>query len=469
MSEPALMSLTAVAKAIAEKKLSSREVTESCLKRISQFNPKLNAFMSIEAEAALKAADAADAAFAKSGARGALHGVPLAHKDMYYDKGKVVTCGSKIRRDFVATSTSTALQRLKDAGTVRLGSLQMVEFAYGPTGHNPHYGPVRNPWNTDHITGGSSSGSGSAVAARLTFAALGSDTGGSIRMPAHFCGVTGLKTTVGRVSRAGAMPLSWSLDTVGPLAQTVEDCALLTGLMAGADPEDPTTSNLPVPDYMAAAQQPIKGLKIGVPTAFYVDDLDAEVARVLDETLAVLRKEGTEIVKVELPDQRQLTAACQFVLATEAAAYHKRWMIERPQDYGAQVLMRLQNGLAIPGVSYLEAMRWRGPALAAYLAAVEGTDAVIAPVAPMPAPTIAESDVGNSLDAEAVIQRVTRFTRPINYMGLPSLSIPTGFTKAGLPVGMQIVGRSFDEAGIIRIGAAFQRATDFHQRVPKLS
>jgi aspartyl-tRNA(Asn)/glutamyl-tRNA(Gln) amidotransferase subunit A len=467
--EPALMSLMAVAKAIAQKELSSREVTQSCLHRIAQWNPRLNAFMAIEADDALKAADAADAALAKGGPKGALHGVPLAHKDMYYDKGKVVTCGSKIRKDFVAPTTSTALQRLKDAGTVRLGSLQMVEFAYGPTGHNPHYGAVRNPWNTDHITGGSSSGSGSAVAARLTYAALGSDTGGSIRMPAHFCGVTGLKTTVGRVSRAGAMPLSWSLDTVGPLARTVEDCALLTQLMAGADPEDPTASDLPVPDYMAAAKQPIRGLKIGVPSAFYVDDLDVEVARVLDETLAVLKKEGAEIVKVELPDQHQLTAACQFVLATEAASLHKRWMIERPQDYGAQVLMRLQNGLAIPAVSYLEAMRWRGPALSAYLAAVEGTDAVIAPVAPMPAVTIAESDVGNSLEAEAVIQRITRFTRPINYLGLPSLSTPAGFTKSGLPVGMQIIGRSFDEAMLIRIGAAFQRVTDYHQKVPKLS
>jgi aspartyl-tRNA(Asn)/glutamyl-tRNA(Gln) amidotransferase subunit A len=466
--EPALMSLTAVAKAIADKRVSSREVTQSCLDRIAKWNPKINAFMAIEADDALKAADAADTALAKGGPKGALHGVPLAHKDMYYDKGKVVTCGSKIRKDFVATTTSTALQRLKDAGTVRLGSLQMVEFAYGPTGHNPHYGAVRNPWNTDHITGGSSSGSGSAVAARLTFAALGSDTGGSIRMPAHFCGITGLKTTVGLISRAGAMPLSWTLDTVGPLAQTVEDCALLTGLMAGADAEDPTASDLPVPNYMAAAREPIKGLKIGVPTTFYVDDLDAEVARVLDETLATLKKEGAEVVKVELPDQRQLSAACQLVLATEAASLHKRWMIERPQDYGAQVLMRLQNGLAIPAVSYLEAMRWRGPALAAYLAAVEGTDAVIAPVAPMPAATIAESDVGNSLEAEAVIQRITRFTRPINYLGLPSLSIPAGFTKSGLPVGMQIIGRSFDEAMLIRIGAAFQRATDFHQKVPKL-
>lgn len=468
-TEPALMSLTAVARAIAEKKFSSREVTQSCLNRIAEWQPRLNAFMAIEPESALAAADAADADLAKGNNRGPLHGVPLAHKDMYYDAGKVVTCGSRIRKDFVPTTTSTALQRLKDAGTVRSGSLQMVEFAYGPTGHNPHYGAVRNPWNTDHITGGSSSGSGSAVAARLTFAALGSDTGGSIRMPAHFCGVSGLKTTVGRISRAGAMPLSQSLDTVGPLAQTVEDCALLTGLMAGADPEDLTASTKPVPDYMAAAKGPIKGVKIGIPTAFYVDDLDTEVARVLDETIATLRQEGAEIVKVELPNQSQLTAACQLVLATEAATFHKRWLIERPQDYGAQVLMRLQNGLAIPAVSYLEAMRWRGPALAAYLAAVAGTDAVLAPVAPMPAPTIAESDVGNSINAEAVIQRITKFTRPINYLGLPSLSIPTGFTRSGLPVGMQLVGRAFDEAMLIRIGAAFQRATDYHARVPTLA
>lgn len=466
--EPALMSMIDVANAIRDRKVSSREATQSCLDRIAKWQPHLNAYMAIEAEEALAAADAADAALAKGKIAGPLHGVPMAHKDMYYDAGKVTTCGSKIRRDFVPTATSTALQRLKDAGTVRLGSLQMVEFAYGPTGHNPHYGAVRNPWNVDHITGGSSSGSGSAVGARLTFAALGSDTGGSIRMPAHFCGVTGFKTTVGLISRAGAMPLSQSLDTVGPLAQTVEDCALLVGLMAGADPADPTTSTRTVPDYMSAATGSLKGMKIGVPTAFYVDDLDADVARALDETIATLKKEGAEIVKVGLPDQRQLSAACQLVLAVEAAAFHKRWLIERPQDYGAQVLMRLQNGLAIPAVSYLEAMRWRGAALAAHLAAVTGTDAVIAPVAPMPAVTIAESDIGNSHDAEAVIQRITRFTRPINYLGLPSLSIPAGFTAKGLPVGMQLIGRPFDEAGLTRIGAAFQRATDYHQQVPKL-
>jgi aspartyl-tRNA(Asn)/glutamyl-tRNA(Gln) amidotransferase subunit A len=467
-TEPALMSLTAVARAIADKQISSREVTQSCLDRIARWQPRLNAFMAIEAEEALKAADAADAALAGGARRGVLHGVPLAHKDMYYEAGKVVTCGSRIRRDFVATTTATALQRLKDAGTIRLGSLQMAEFAYGPTGHNSHYGPVRNPFSLDRITGGSSSGSGSAVAARLTFAALGSDTGGSVRMPAHFCGVTGLKTTVGRISRAGAMPLSQSLDTVGPLARTAEDCAVLLGLMAGADPADPTAISGPVPDYAAATRQDIRGLSIGVPSAFYVEDLDAEVASILEATIAVFKREGANVVQVELPDQRQLSGAAQLVLAVEAAAFHKRWMIERAQDYGPQVLMRLQNGLAIPGVTYLEAMRWRGQALAAHLAAVANVDAVIAPVSPVAAPTIAESDVGNSPDAEAVIQRLTRFTRPINYLGLPALSIPCGFSSIGLPVGMQLVGRSFEEATLLRLGAAFQRATDFHERMPKL-
>jgi aspartyl-tRNA(Asn)/glutamyl-tRNA(Gln) amidotransferase subunit A len=467
-TEPALKSLTSVAQAIADRQVSSREVTQSCLDRIARWQPHLNAFMAVEAEDALRAADAADAALAKGAGRGVLHGVPLAHKDMYYEAGKVVTCGSRIRRDFVATTTSTALQRLKDAGTIRLGSLQMAEFAYGPTGHNFHYGPVHNPFALDRITGGSSSGSGAAVAARLTFAALGSDTGGSIRMPAHFCGITGLKTTVGRISRAGAMPLSQSLDTVGPLARTAEDCAVLLGLMAGADPADPTAISGVVPDYVAATTGSVKGLTIGVPTTFYVDDLDAEVAGILDATIAVFKREGANVVKVELPDQRQLSGASQLVLAVEAAAFHKRWMIERAQDYGPQVLMRLQNGLAIPGVAYLEASRWRGQALAAHLAAVANVDAVVAPVSPVPAPTIAESDVGNSPDAEAVIQRLTRFTRPINYLGLPALSIPCGFTRSGLPVGMQLIGRSFDEAILLRIGAAFQRATDFHERVPKL-
>jgi aspartyl-tRNA(Asn)/glutamyl-tRNA(Gln) amidotransferase subunit A len=238
--------------------------------------------------------------------------------------------------------------------------------------------------------------------------------------------------------------------------------------MAGADPADPTAMTGAVPDYAAATAESIKGMTIGVPRAFYVDDLDPEVAGILDATIATFKREGATVVQVDLPDQRQLSSASQLVLAVEAAAFHKRWMIERPQDYGPQVLMRLQNGLAISGVIYLEAMRWRGPALAAHDAATANVDAVIAPVSPIPAPTIVESDVGNTPGSEGVIQRLTRFTRPINYLGLPSLAIPTGFTRGGLPVGMQLIGHSFGEATLLRIGAAFQRATDFHAKVPQL-
>ena len=466
--DAALLSLTDIAQAITAKKISSREATQACLDRIARWQPKINAFMAMEADAALAAADQADSELAAGRSRGPLHGVPLAHKDMFYEAGKVSTCGSLIRRDFVATTTATVIERLQAAGTIRLGTLQMSEFAYGPTGHNVHFGPVCNPWHTRHITGGSSSGSAAAVAARLTYAALGSDTGGSVRMPAHFCGVTGLKTTVGRVSRAHAMPLSQSLDTVGPLACTAEDCALLLEMIAGADPDDPTCIGGEVPDYVGACRGALKGMTIGVPSAFYTDDLDSDTARVVDETLATLTREGVAIKPVTLPDQRELSAAAQLVLAVEAAAFHKQWMVERAQDYGPQVLMRLQNGLAIPAVLYLETMRWRGMALDAHLAAVAGVDAVLAPVSPVSAPTIAESDVGARPDADAVIQRLTRFTRPVNYLGLPSLAAPCGISANGLPIGLQFIGRPFAEATLLRIGAAFQRATDFHSRIPAL-
>ncbi|WP_296580294.1 amidase [Xanthobacter sp.] len=466
-ADPALMTLAEAAMAIRAGVLSSREATEACLARIARLQPAINAFIAIEPEAALAAADAADAALAQGEVRGLLHGLPLAHKDMFYEEGLVSTCGSKILRDKVATTNSTALARIKAAGTVRLGALHMVEFAYGPTGHNAHFGAARNPWNTAHVTGGSSSGSGAAVAARLTYGALGSDTGGSIRMPAHFCGVTGLKSTVGLVSRYGAMPLSFSLDTIGPLARTVEDCAILLGLMAGHDPLDPTTATAPVPDYLAAAEGRLKGLTVGIPDAFYVDDLDPEVARVLDETIATLKRGGARIVSVSLPDQMKLSGASQVVLNCEASASHKAWLLERPQDYGPQIRSRLENGFAIPAVTYLEALRWRGPALAEHLAAVAEVDAVLAPTAPMPAPTIAETDTDGGPGAEAMIQRITRFTRPVNYLGLPTVSLPCGFTGTGLPVGLQVIGRPFAEATLIRIGAAFQRETDFHEQMPE--
>lgn len=468
MSDPALLDLTELVAAIGARRISSREATEAHLSRIEAWQPTLNAFIAIEGGGALAAADAADARLATGASRGVLDGVPFAHKDMFHASGKVSTYGSKIREHWIASDDSTALERLTQTGAVRLGTLHMAEFAYGPTGHNAHFGPARNPWRPAHVTGGSSSGSGAAVAARLTPAALGSDTGGSVRMPANFCGVTGLKTTVGRVSRAGAMPLSQSLDTIGPLARSACDCALILGLIAGPDPRDPTALDVPVPDYRAACDGSLKGLHLGVPDRFYTDDLDAETAAIFESALALFRAEGVEIVPITLPDQGVLSAAGQIVLAAEAAAFHRQWLRERPQDYGAQVRARLENGLAIPAVTYLEAMRYRGIALEQHLAAVAGVDAFLAPVSTRASPTIAESDVGGAPAAEGVIQAITRFMRPINYLGLPALSVPAGFTRAGLPVGLQIVGRPFAEDTILRFGAGFQRASEFHRQVPSL-
>jgi aspartyl-tRNA(Asn)/glutamyl-tRNA(Gln) amidotransferase subunit A len=467
LNDPAMLSLTELAAAIRERKLSSVEATTAHLERIPAWQPKINAFVSVEAESALELARAADAALARGEVKGPLHGVPLAHKDMYYSAGKVAGCGSKLREGWIAPTTSTAIARLEAAGSFRFGALHMAEFAYGPTGHNAYLGHARNPWNTEHITGGSSSGSGAAVAARLVPAALGSDTGGSIRLPAHFCGITGLKPTYGRVSRANAMPLSFTLDTVGPLARTAQDCALIMSLIAGPDPLDPTTSAAPAWNAEAAGRSP-HTLKIGVPASFYVDDLDSAVAAALDAALATFGKLGAQIVKVELPDQSVIAAAALMVLAVEATAAHAPWLRERPQDYSAQVRARLENGLAYSAVEYLEALRWRGPALAAHLAAIGDIDVIVVPTSRTPAPTIAETDVGGGPNAEATIVGVTRFMRPVNYLGLPALVVPAGHSTSGLPVGLQLIGRPFGEETVVALGTAFQAVTDHHQRMPNL-
>jgi aspartyl-tRNA(Asn)/glutamyl-tRNA(Gln) amidotransferase subunit A len=465
VKDPAQLTLTEVAAAIRRRKLSSVELTRSLLARIERWQPTLNAFVRVETEDALAAAKAADRALARGKPKGPLHGVPLAHKDMYYSAGKPAGCGSKVREGWIAPVTSTAIARLEAAGSFRLGALHMSEFAYSPTGHNSYLGPAHNPWDPSRITGGSSSGSGAAVAARLTHAALGSDTGGSIRLPAHFCGVTGFKPTYGRVSRANALPLSFTLDTVGPLAQTAQDCALITAAIAGPDPLDPTTAGAPAWNAKAARRSP-KGLKVGVPTRFYVDDLEPDVAAALDAALAALTRLGAKIVKVELPDQTALSAAALIVLAVEATSAHAPWLRTRAADYGPQVRNRLENGLAYSAVEYLEALRWRAPALAAHLDALGDVDVVVAPASRLVAPTIEETDVGAGPNAEAAIQAITRFMRPVNYLGLPTLVVPAGQSRQGLPIGLQLIGRPFGDETLIALGAAFQNATDHHRRMP---
>jgi aspartyl-tRNA(Asn)/glutamyl-tRNA(Gln) amidotransferase subunit A len=462
------LNLKDLAAAIRRRKVSSVEVTKALLARIDRWQPALNAFARVEAEDALKSAKAADRALGSGKAKGPLHGVPLAHKDMYYSRGKLAECGAKIRRGWIAPATATAVERLEAAGAFRLGALNMVEFAYGPTGHNVHTGNVCNPWDRTRITGGSSSGSGSAVAARLVSAALGSDTGGSIRMPAHFCGTSGFKPTNGRVSRANAMPLSFTLDTVGPLAQTAEDCAIILSVIAGPDPLDPTTATAPKWDAKAM-KRAAKGMTIGIPKRFYVDDLEPDVASALDDAIAAFKRLGVKVVEVDLPDQVMVAAAALIVLAVEAATCHAPWLRTRPDDYGPQVRNRLQNGLAYSAVEYLEALRWRAHALEAHLAAIGKCDAVLAPVSRAVAPTIVETDVGGATNAEAIIQGITRFMRPINFLGLPALVIPAGFGQHGMPIGLQLIGRPFNDETVAALGIAFQGATDHHSKVPKLA
>ena len=460
------LTLVEVADAIAAKRLSAVEATQACLDQVAATQPRTNAFIRLEADTALAQARAADAAQAKGDALGKLHGVPLAHKDMYYRAGKVSTCGSLIRREFVPDVTATAIEKLDAAGAIHLGGLNMAEFASNPTGHNEHWGDCRNPWNPDYATGGSSSGSGAAVAAHACFAALGSDTGGSIRLPAALCGVTGIKATYGRVSRFGAMPLSATMDHVGPLARTARDCARLLTVLAGHDPKDATTSRRPVPDYEAGIEDGVAGLRIGVADSCFNEDLDPEVGDAVSAAVAQFRSLGAEIVSVTPPDVEMLQAYGMILARADSAAIHARWLRERPQDYTPLVREWISIGLAMPATAYIEALNMRGPLLTAFRKAVlRKADMLIVPTVPIPAPTRAESGAGSSCHTE-ISAILSSYTRPFNYLGVPTIAVPCGFSAKGLPLSFQLAAAPFREDMLFRAAHAYQGATDWHRREP---
>ena len=464
------LSSAGLARAIRAKNVTAVAAMEAVLARAAGVQKALNCFVRVDNDEALAAARLADAELKRGALRGPLHGVPMAHKDMYYREGVASSCGSKIKRDMPAPSSATALKRLDAAGAIQFGVLNMAEFAYGPTGHNYHLGHCRNPWNTECITGGSSSGSGSSVAARASFAALGSDTGGSIRAPATFCGTSGIKPTWSRVSRHGAMPLSFSMDTVGPLARTVEDCALIMGAIAGADPLDPTASTRPVPDYVSQLSRPVKGMRIGTTKSYFHDGVDPELDALIKASLEVYAKLGAEIVEVELPDIEPWNAAGIMIIAAEAGAVHGNWMRTRPQDYSDQVRARIEFGMSIPAVSYIDCLRLRGVAMAEFSQKVFGKcDFLHVPTVAFQTPTLAETDVGGGATMTRVLNSITRLTRPGNYLGLPCLSVQAGFTKKGMPTAMQLIGQQFDEATLFAAGHAYQQATEWHLRAPKVS
>ena len=463
------MTLAEASAAVRTRAASSVEMVNACLARIERVQPTLNCFISIEAEEALAAAERADAEIARGTWRGPLHGVPLAHKDMFYRAGRVSTFGSAILRDYVPDYTSTVMARLADAGAVHLGGLNMAEFAAGPVGQNDHFGQVRNPWNTDRIPGGSSSGSGAAVAARACFGSLGSDTGASCRLPGAMCGVVGLKPTYGLVSRHGALARCWSLDCIGPLARTARDAAMILQAVAGRDENDPTTARDGVPDYVAGLEGGVKGLRVGVPVNHLYPDVDPELRPALEAALSVLRDLGCELVDLEMPDPDRMYALTEVIHKCEAAALHDEWIRTRPRDYAISVRARLEAGYFLPATRYIQAQRLRPRVLSEFDEAVFArADVLFTPVTSIPVPRIADVAITRSGDAPRIVETMTRCTRWVNYLGLPALSVPCGFTENGLPVGFQLVGRPFDESLLLRLTESYQSATDWHARTPPL-
>lgn len=471
MSDLALLSVTEAADAFARGEASAEAMARACLARIDAHDGRVNSVIRLDRDAALEAAAAQDKARAAGAMPGPLSGVPMMHKDMYYRAGRVSTCGSGIRRDFVPGVTATALQRLDAAGAIDMGTLNMAEFAQNPTGHNAHFGDCHNPWNLPYCTGGSSSGSGAGVAARFFAAALGSDTGGSIRLPAGICGVTGIKGTQTRVPRSGVMPLSFSMDNVGPLTRTARDAARIMTVISGRDGIDMTAAPEAVPDYEAALTGDIGGLRIAVPREWFFDGADDAVVRGFEAALDVLKARGASVDIVSCPSLRAIGTYVAVVSRVESATIHANWMREHPGDYATHLSGRIYGGYAIPGTHYLEALSRRGPLLRQFCAeAFAGHDIVATPTLRMRVPTLAETDI--DADAAANWARhmaVSANTRPFNYLGIPTVSIPVGFDDRGLPIGMQLSARPFGEGRALKVADAYQRDTGWHAQVPALA
>ncbi|MCX7933622.1 MAG: amidase [Rhodovarius sp.] len=464
------LSMTEAADAIARGEISAEALIEACLARIARHDGAVNSVIRLDAEAAREAARAVDVMRAEGRRLPPLAGVPMMHKDMFYRQGRVSTCGSRIRRDFVPTVTATVLSRLDDAGAIDMGTLNMAEFAQNPTGHNAHFGHCRNPWHGDYCPGGSSSGSGAAVAARFVTAALGSDTGGSIRLPAALCGVTGLKPTQTRVPRSGVMPLSFSADHVGPIARTARDCARFLREVAGHCPEDPTSAREPVPDYEAMLSGDIRGLSVAVIEEGFLDGADAAVLAAFEGALDLLRGLGARIERIAVPEMAAITAYAAVISRAEAAAIHAAWMRECPGDYAIHLSARLYGGYALPASLYIEALSRRGALLRAFCdRALTRHQLVATPTLRIRAPTLAETDIDADPANWGRFMAIPANTRPFNYLGLPAISIPCGFDPAGLPIGLQLAARPFGEGRLLLAADAFQRASDWHRRGPPLA
>jgi len=462
------LTLSEASQLVHAKKISPVELTRACLARIEQLNPKLNAFITVTSDSALAEARAAEEEIHRGHWKSSLHGIPLALKDLLDTAAVRTTAASNLFKDRVPTKDAEVVRRLKAAGAVLLGKLNLQEFAYGGSSVISYFGPVRNPWEPDYCAGGSSAGSAAAVAAELCFGALGTDTGGSIRQPAGYCGIVGLKPTYGRVSTRGVIPLAWSLDHVGPMARTVKDVTLMLQVIAGYDAGDTNSTDLPVPDFVGSIADGTSSLRLGIPHAYFYEGLDPEIEAAMGAALSVLKNltaSQHDIALLAAKDDPSVMDVYGTVSTAEAYAYHREYISKTPELYQPETLNRIRAGADIGTASYIQSRRQLAHIRRSVSRVFDTVDLAVTPTAVVPPFTIASllSDPATLRSKELLM---LRNTRPINALGLPAISIPCGFTRAGLPIGMQIIGPPGGEATVLRLAYAYEQATDWHNRHP---
>lgn len=463
------MTIAEAARALRSGEVSSTELTEKCLQTIERLNPKLNAFITVTPEIARRQAAQADKELRSGLDRGPLHGIPIAHKDLLCTLGVRTTSGSKIFEDYTPDFDATAVERLAEAGAVMVGKTGLHEHACGITCNNPHFGPIRNPWDSSRIPGGSSGGSAVAVATGMAIAATGSDTGGSIRVPAHYCGLTGFKATYGLVSKYGALPLAFSLDHVGPITQTIRDSAIMLDVLAGHDPKDPSSVQRPKESFVPAEEDPaavLKSIRILLPRNFFFENIDVDVKRTILLSAQNAETAGATFVMGAVPDVNQLNAVANLTFSVEAAAVHEPYLRKRRASYGADVAATIDVGRAIPATAYVQAQRLRTRFQQIWRMFLDKADCILTPVCPIAAPPIGQNTVDVASQLEDVRVASTRLLRGINALGFPTAVIRAGYTPAGLPVGIQLIGRPFGDAQLLRIAHALETALSVMKLAP---
>lgn len=462
------MSAGQLSRLIQSREVSPVEVIDAHLSRIQSTDKVLNSFITLLPEQAQAAARRAESEINSGSYRGPLHGIPVGLKDLFNTGGIRTTSGTRLFDNFIPRQDCTVAARFHQAGAILLGKLNMHQLAYGPTGENPDYGHMHNPWDPDRFAGGSSGGSGSATAAGQCTITMGSDTGGSVRIPAALCGIVGLKPTYGLVSRHGLTPLSWCMDHPGPMVRTVEDAALTMNAIAGYDPKDIASSRAVVPDYTTALTGDVRGLRIGVPKEYFEVPLDSEVSQVVRKAIDLLGELGASVREVSFPMYQHAQAISGTILMAEAAAYHRELLARDGDKLYPPVRLRLEAGLFITAADYLKAQQARALFNREARDLLQEVDLLAGPVEPVTAPELLSTEVQAGGHTVGTTAALTQYSRPYNITGFPAISVPCGFSDAGLPIGLQLAGRPFEELTVLRAAHAYEQATDWHQRRPPI-